>query len=66
MRFWCVWGGWEDGACSASCGTGGRLQRKRKLKTLSAPPHNPLDAVGNVSGLGASCEAYEVPGKHEI
>lgn len=24
-----------------------------------APPHNLLDAVGNVSGMGASCEAYE-------
>ncbi|CAJ1355839.1 unnamed protein product [Effrenium voratum] len=57
---WCVWASWEDGSCSATCGTGGRLERKRMLQTLSAPPSNPLDAVGNVTGAGASCEAYEV------
>lgn len=60
QTFWCVWGDWKEGACSATCGTGGRLERRRELKTLSSPPHNPLDAVGNVSGVGASCEAYEV------
>lgn len=60
QTYWCVWSEWQDGACSASCGTGGRLERRRKLETLSAPPHNLLDAVGNVSGMGASCEAYEV------
>eukprot|EP00437_Effrenium_voratum_P009113 CAMPEP_0181425668 /NCGR_PEP_ID=MMETSP1110-20121109/15276_1 /TAXON_ID=174948 /ORGANISM="Symbiodinium sp., Strain CCMP421" /LENGTH=1604 /DNA_ID=CAMNT_0023548859 /DNA_START=40 /DNA_END=4854 /DNA_ORIENTATION=- len=58
--YWCVWAEWEEGACSATCGTGGRLRRQRMLQTLSSPPKNPADAVGNVTGAGSTCEAYEV------
>ena len=37
-----------------------------RLSHPKAPPQNPLDTVGNVSGLGASCEAYEVMEKAQI
>eukprot|EP00440_Ansanella_granifera_P040941 gb/GFBE01044393.1/.p1 GENE.gb/GFBE01044393.1/~~gb/GFBE01044393.1/.p1 ORF type:complete len:1636 (+),score=289.78 gb/GFBE01044393.1/:1-4908(+) len=59
--YWCVWSDWaEDGSCSATCGTGGKTRRERTLLKTEVPPENPADAVGNVTGNEASCQATEV------
>jgi len=59
--YWCIWADWtEDGSCSATCGTGGKTRRQRMLMKSEVQPQDPLDAVGNVTGDNAACEAMEV------
>ncbi|CAE8699096.1 unnamed protein product [Polarella glacialis] len=58
--YWCVWADWEDGSCSATCGTGGKMRRTRMLDKTEVQPQNVADAVGNVTGESGSCSGREV------
>mmetsp|Transcript_86550 Transcript_86550/g.279370 ORF Transcript_86550/g.279370 Transcript_86550/m.279370 type:complete len:1624 (-) Transcript_86550:274-5145(-) len=58
---YCLWGDWNTGECSVSCGSNGWRKKVRKLEGFKEIPAGKESlVVGNITGDYAQCQGSEV------